>query len=216
MIEDKIAAIAALPGEDRELRNFVLGAIGRAVVRRGVSPQDLQAPAKNVYAPAMEALRYVSAREELGNIIAATMDVRTGHRVLPAYVEVIKQVSNDELQIIRQMPKLGRSSPITHVNVVLPSNHSIVVYRNVVPEALAQFCAFRDNIPQYIDNLTRLGLISIKSDDEASASVYRSLARLKFVREFLDRAPEASRLAMTPLAIALTDFGEGLRQACFD
>ena len=215
-VEETNASALAIPTEDQALRRFVQDAIGRVLVRRGVTADDLRLPAKEVYEAAISALRFSSASEELINLIAACMNSRTGHRVLPSYVDVIKQVSRDELELVRQLPKIGRSVPIAHVNLILPTNQAVVVYRNVVPDQLAEKCRFKDNIPQYIDNLTRLGMIAARPEDEVGNSGYRSMARLKFVKRLLVGAPGGSRIAMSPSTIALTDFGEGLRSACFE
>jgi hypothetical protein len=214
-VDETNTSALALPTEDQALRRFVQDAIGRVLVRRGVTADDLRLPAKEVYEAAINALRFSAASEELINMIAACMDSRTGHRVLPSYVDVIKQVSRDELELVRHLPRLGRSVAIAHVNLILPTNQAVVVYRNVVPDQLAEKCTFKDNIPQYIDNLSRLGLVAARPEDEVGNSGYRSMARLKFVKRFLVGAPGGSRIAMSPSTIALTDFGEGLRSACF-
>lgn len=215
-IEETMALAITLPTEDRALHAFVQEAVGKVLLRRGIPTADLQTPDKHIYVPAVDALRYASSAEAIINIIAASMCRETAHRVLPSYIELVKQISLDELELIRRLPKPGRSTPITHVNLVFPTNHVVMVYRNVLPEAVAATCEFKDNIPQYIDNLTRLGVMVFRPEDEASTSTYRAIARLKFVKQILAGAPEGSRIAMSPSAIALTDLGEGLRRACFD
>jgi hypothetical protein len=215
-LEERIASAVALPSEDLTLRRFVQERIGKTLVRRAVREQDLQTPPKQLYSAAIEALRQGVASEEIINLMAASMDARTGHRVLPSYIDVLKQVGRDELQLLRNLPKLGRSTPMTHVNLVLPTSQAIIVYRNVLPEALADLCEFKDNIPQYVDNLTRLGLVAVRPEDEARTSSYRAMARLNFVKRYLVGSPKGSCIAMTPSTIALTDFGEGLCRACFE
>ena len=185
-------------------------------MRRGVPAQHLQVPAKQLYEAAIDALRFTVAKDEIVNVVAACMDARTGHRVLPSYIQVIKEISRDELTLVCNLPGLGRSAPAAHVNIVLPTNQAVVVYRNVLPETLAEACMFKDNIPQYVDNLVRLGLVAVRSEDEARANTYRAMVRYGFIKRFLAAAPQGSRLAMTPSTLALTDFGEGLRSACFD
>lgn len=216
-LRDSNASTAlALPTEDPAFRRQVQEALGQVLLRRRVPEHFLRSPEDQLYFSAIQVLRQGTHREEILNVLAACMDRRTGHKVLPSYVDVIRQLSRDELELVRHLPKIGRSAPITHVNVVLPTNQSVVVYRNVLPESYARLCMFKDNIPQYVDNLARLGLVVVRTEDEASANTYRAMARFPFVRELLRGAPEGSRLAMTPSIIARTDFGEGICQACFE
>lgn len=215
-IEEGVASALALPGEDQALRVGVQEAIGKTLVRRGVTGADLQPPPANVYASAIEALRLGGSAEAIICVIAASMDARSGHRVLPSYLDILRQVSRDELELIRALPALGRSAPVSHVNVILPSSQAVVVYRNVLTESMASLCQYKDNIPQYVDNLARLGLVVVRLEEEARGHAYRAMAKFRFVRRFLAQAPEGSRLAMTPSTISITDLGEGLCRACFD
>jgi hypothetical protein len=215
MEEDIACALVAVSGE-QSFSRVVQEAIGRALVRRGVATADLQTPPAHLYAAAVEALRLGSAADEIVNVVAACMDARSGHRVLPSYIDILRQVSRDELELLRNLPTLGRSTAVAHVNVILPTKQAAVVYRNVLPETLAAVCKFKDNIPQYVDNLARLGLLAIHLDAKARTSVYRTMANFSFVSAFLTQAPEGSRLAMSPSTIAITDLGEGLCRACFD
>lgn len=205
-----------VPLQGPPLHSLVQDAVSRVLVRRGIPASDLRAPDKQIYIAALDALRTTQATDAMMGVIAASMDARFGHRALPCYVDLLKQLSVDELALIRGLPDVGRSYPLTHVNLVLPSNHAIVVYRNVVPEDLAAACEFKDNIPQYVDNLVRLGILRVQEEDEGCRSAYRAMARLTFVRQFLSGSPHGSKIAMSPSAIALTDLGGGLRSACLD
>lgn len=215
-IEETIASALVATSGEQSFSRVVQEAIGRALVRRGVVASDLQTPPGHLYAAAVEALRLGSAADEIVNVVAAYMDARSGHKVLPSYIDILRQVSRDELELLRNLPKLGRSAPATHVNVILPTNQAVVVYRNVLPDTLAAVCKFKDNIPQYVDNLARLGLLAVRLEEEARGNAYRAMAKFSFVRRFLAQAPEGSRLAMSPSTIAITDLGECLCRACFD
>jgi hypothetical protein len=209
-----MALVLASSGELEQRRQLLGEAIRQVLVRRNVPAEQLQAPRPEIFAAALDALRVCEAREELANVIASSMDVLNGFSVLPSYVDLIKQLSRDECLILRGAPALGRFMPLAHVNLVLPSKQVVTAYRNVIPEEFAEKLAFKPNIPQYMDNLIRLGVLMSPQAEELDNAAYKGMSRMRVVRRCADGTPPGTRVALQPMVIGLSDLGEGFRRAC--
>ena len=193
-----------------ELRHGVLAALNR----REVAPADLTWPRLDIALPAIEAMRYSSLQQEFSNLIASSMDQRVASAVLPAYVELLKQLSPDEIDLLKAAPEYGRCFPTADIVYSYPTGQVLPVYRHVIPESLAGRCAFRANIPQYVDNLVRLNLLTRPNEREADDESYSALSTLSFVREFMVKAPPKSKPVLERGVLGLTDLGDIFRRLC--
>lgn len=218
-IDDALASlINQLPvhggGSSEHMRAFLEDSVSNALIARDVPRSELCLPRMDIAIPALEAARYSACREALGALVARSMDNRAAHLILPAYVDMLRQLSADELLLLRESPRLGRFIPIADIVYVLPSEQVILAYRNVLPAAQAANLAFRENIPQYVDNLTRLNILHRPAGQEGSETSYRTLARLPFVRELMKAAPPRARAGLEKSVIGLTDLGDKFLRAC--
>ncbi len=98
--------------------------------------------------------------------------------------------------------------------LVTPREAPIPLYKNIILESAAALVQHRENIPQYIENIQRLGLVLVTQESCAPQGVYRDFTRYKFLRDILADTPRGSRIAITPLCIQMTDFGRGLTAIC--
>lgn len=211
------SALAGLPvtaTHFAEIETYVRSSVAEEIARRRVPEDELRWPRMDVVVPAVEALRYSEHRQAFTSLIAATMDGRTANAVLPAYVEMLKQISKDELLLLGAMPQLGRYTPIADVVYVLPNTQVITAYRNVLLPEVAEACALRSNIPQYVDNLVRLNLVARAPDQQAADVAYRPISQQAFVRTLLKEAPAKSRSGIEKSVCGLTDLGSTFRRVC--
>lgn len=76
---------------------------------KGIDPEQIQQPPINVAGPALEALRFVgdepSLQEMFANLLASSMDKGANRKVHPAFVEIIKQLSPIEAQLLMYVNK---------------------------------------------------------------------------------------------------------------
>lgn len=218
VVDDAVKAVVsdlpAISANTDEIRDYLSFTVSSALEHRGVTASDLRAPRMDVVIPAIEALRYSDVRAAFATLIASSMDARTAHTILPAYVEILKQLSADELAVLRAMPAPGRFNPIADVVFILPNEQIVSAYRNVLPTDLADRCLTRSNIPQYIDNLARLNLIYRPTGQQAADIAYRPLTRLAFVRVLMRQAPDKARAGIDKSLFGVSDLGENFRQAC--
>lgn len=218
-IDEAVSALfeqlPALTGDSDELiRKFVSEAVSTALIARDIPRTELRLPRMDVVIPALEAARYSPIKDAFASLIAYSMDNRAAHRILPAYVEMLKQLSEDELVLLRDSPKLGRFTPIADVVYVLPNEQVVSAYRNVLPPAVVSACAHKDNVPQYVDNLIRLNLLYRPSTQEASDVSYRTLSKLPFVRDLMKAAPARAKAGLEKSVIGLSDLGDKFLRAC--
>jgi len=196
------------------VRAQVRQTVSSALIRRNVPDTEVIWPRLDVAGPAIEALRYSTLQQEFGNLIASSMDRRTAYSILPAYVEVLKQLSADEIDLIKSVPTSGRFLPIADVVYVLPTEQVIAAYRNVIPANLASVCIYPKNIPQYLDNLVRLNLLARPLGQQADEVSYRTLLRQPFVKKVMKAAAPKSQAGLDKAVIGVTDFGDQFRRAC--
>src|SRR5207249_1471573 len=76
-------------------------------------------PAKvSIAAPAVEAARFKSEEPDLqemfANLLATAIDQRVRGRALPAFIEVLKQLTSDEAKLLKKI-ETGLAVPIVHI-----------------------------------------------------------------------------------------------------
>lgn len=209
---DQLPALSGNGGD--QIRQFMFETVSTALMARDIPRSQLQLPRMDVLVPALDAVRYSPIKHAFASLIAQSMDSRAAHTVLPAYVEMLKQLSEDELLLLRDSPKLGRFTPIADVVYVLPNEQVVAAYRNVLPPDAVEGIAHRDNVPQYVDNLARLNLLYRPITQEAADASYRSLSRLPFVRDLMKAAPPRAKAGLEKSVIGLSDLGNKFLHAC--
>lgn len=134
-----------------------------------IPSNNILTPPANIAGPAIESLRYIGPNENLrelyASLLAMSMNKNTVEKVHPSFVEIIKNLSSEEALMLKQF-----------------------VYRNIFPKIDLQqksennegyinkfinFTLFHEtdsnlkfyNIPTYLDNLQRLGIIEILKDE---------------------------------------------------
>ena len=152
-----------------------------------------RAPALAFAAQALAgSMRYGSTlRERYLNLLAAAMDSDTAARVHPAFLEVLRQLTPDEVRIISTVPA-RRPLPAADRRRALPASAS-----GCRPSSALQPARHRrraasspSGSPLYIDNLCRLGLAELRpvriADDtrsfralEAHPEVQAAIARIE-------------------------------------
>ncbi|UOF21936.1 DUF4393 domain-containing protein [Pseudomonas syringae] len=163
---------------------------------KDVPPEDIITPKANVAGPAIEALRYTGHEESLSdmyaNLLASAMNKSTADGAHPAFVEIIKQMTPDEAKLMSLFLE-RRPFPIVSIRAeVKEDNSGITFVRNLSlfgDEANLEVKVF---VPSYLDNLSRLGLISIHSGESyTDPGMYDELEGSELVKK---RYAEAAAL----------------------
>lgn len=132
-----------------------------------IPEEKIVTPDPKIVGPAIEALRYVGANEDIGiremyaSLIANAMDIDKKDFVHPAYVDVLKNMSSDEALILKYF--IGDNTlPMIDVKRKMPTGGTITImpmFTNI--GAIVNIPATRINaVPKYLTNLIRLGILS--------------------------------------------------------
>jgi hypothetical protein len=129
-------------------------------------------------------------RERYLNLLAAAMDGDTSARVHPAFLGVLRQLTEDEVRLVSLFQHDG---PFPLVNVVARYKFGGALsteLRHFSRLGIEAHCEHPERVPLYIDNLCRLGLTELRpvriADDtrsfralEESADVQAAIARVQ-------------------------------------
>jgi hypothetical protein len=138
--------------------------------KMALTPPDQIVPPKGYIAgPALEALRWTgdeeSLREMYANLLATSMDARTANNAHPSFVEIIKQLTPDEAKLITYINDES-FRPVVTLSVDNRDKSiggvEFLVHFSMIGEKSG--CEHPYQTPQYLGNLTRLGLVVIPED----------------------------------------------------
>lgn len=199
------------------IKAFTAARIDAVLAARGVPPDARSAPRLDIAIPAIEAMRYSPLKHEMAVLIASTMDMDRASEAHPAFIEIIKQLTGDEINLLAALPPAGQVLPMANVTYVDELSRVCSAIRHIVPERIARTCSARRPIPAYIDNLMRLSLIASPSNlginDERH---YRDLLTQPFIAAIEADTPLHLRAEIERRVILVTDFGDRFRRCCID
>lgn len=158
-----LAPIKALVWGYEKIENFISTSVSDKL--KNVAEEDIISPPIEIAGPAVEALRFtgheVNLRELFANLLASSMDKNTTDYVHPGFVEILKNLSSDEALLLQAFINVNYF-PLIDVRMELKDNKgSKVEYSNFSQLYKLVDLKRPDLIPNYIDNLCRLGLTVI-------------------------------------------------------
>jgi hypothetical protein len=164
-------------------------------------------------------------RERYLNLLAASMDGARADNVHPGFLDVLRQLTPDEVRIVSLFQHDG---PYPIVTVQSRYKHGGVIatvlrHFSLLGEAAA--CEHRRRTPLYVDNLCRLGLTELRavrvSDDtrmfraiEEHPEVVAAIAQIEAHPPALARATDAVVASVQRKALYVTAFGRQFYEAC--
>ncbi len=146
-----------------ELNDFINNKLAEKL--HNVPEENIQTPDPAVAGPALESLRYTGHKEELSDLyaslIASAMDAKTAHTAHPGFVEIIRNLSSDEVKVFETIIA-NQVYPIIDIKKILPDNGGeSVVHPLMSTLGEDANCDIKEMTPSYLINLERLGLIEI-------------------------------------------------------
>src|SRR5450432_26805 len=164
-------------------------------------------------------------RERYLNLLAASMDGSRADRVHPGFLEVLRQLTSDEVRIVSLFQHDG---PYPIISVQSRYRHGTVIatalrHFNLLGELAG--CEHPRRAPLYVDNLCRLGLVELRrvriSEDtrifgalEQHPEVLAAVARIEAHPPALARATDAVVADLQRQALYVTAFGRQFYEAC--
>ena len=197
------------------IHEFVSTSVGEVLRRRKVPKRHVRAPDLEIAVPAIEAMRYCPFREELVSLLAAAMDARFSYRAHPSFVNILRQLTQDELRLLTVMPPSGEVIPLAHIYANAEDGRSWSIRRNLLPAELVGHCRSPEAIATYVDNLLRLQLVMVPSDIRIGEEApYQDLFRQAANQDALREAYARGRPRVIKSALMLTDLGEHFCSVC--
>lgn len=217
LVAQKLSGFGGMQLDWSQVRDYTLATIQEALIDRQVPAENLTEPRLEVAVPAIEAMRYTGLRREFALLIASTMDSARADEAHPAFVEILKQLTIDEANLLSVLPPTGQVVPMATLYHLDRAGHVKAALRHIIPEAYAAKCTRRSAIAGYIDNLVRLNLVSspsrLRIDDER---FYRDLLAQDFISDHCARMPPSTRANVERTVLSLTDFGSQFRNCCLE
>jgi hypothetical protein len=217
LVSKQLSSIADISWDWNRIQDFTVKTVNDVLKRRYGEGAPLVEPRRDISVPAIEAMRYSPLKYEMAYLIASTMSETSAEHAHPAYIEILKQLTADEIRIIAAMPAAEHVLPILDVNYVDRARKVHLAIRNIVPPTIAHVCQNMRAIAGYIDNLTRLNLVNTPSGFVIRETHhYTPLLDQEFVRsigreKMLHLEPKLDRKVLS-----LTAFGESFRACCID
>lgn len=169
-----LAPVSGVIWSYETIKDFVSTKVSEKL--KNVDPIDITPPNPVVVGPALEALKYTGSEETLrnmyANLLANALDQNTKEKTHPSFVEMIKQLSPNEAEILK---RLSEFSEYPHVCSYF--NRETIqggwasfdgdgITQNQVNSAFASICkeigvSSKTNTNSALDNFRRLQLLDI-------------------------------------------------------
>ncbi len=199
----------------RRIQDYLTDTVNEILTLRHVPRGDTNPPGMEITVPAIEAMRYLPLRREIAALIATTMDARRCDEAHPAFLNILSQLTRDEIRLLDSLPGKDRILPIANLYVEVARKRTDVLYRNIVPQPLADVCSVKARIPKYIDNLRRLQLIEEPNDFAIPAGkLYAQIVSQRFCSEIVNQRGMRQKTRIERRVICLSDFGAAFRNVC--
>lgn len=202
-----------------QIRDFVRERVEKKL--ENVPPEDIQQPKPHIAVPAIEALRYTGAEEDLSelyaNLLATSMDRATAYRAHPGFVDMIKNMCPDEARMMHFFAS-NEYYPLINIKSVSSADQSFQVrHRHLSLLGLDAKCEHLPLTSNYIDNLERLGLVQVETmvrmHDEAPYTRIEEYPQVKQIIEDLKKT-EGRTVDIEKIRLAVTDLGKQFIRAC--
>jgi hypothetical protein len=201
-----------------------------------VNPDLITGPKASVAGPALESMRYVLDESELKEMFLALLaraSVKsTAGSVLPAYVDVVRQLSADEAVLLQRLLNVGLVT-IPAVRILAVSVKKTDAIGDSVYDHLLKFTKddppTLDRIapswvadwttPQWIDNWIRLNLVAVRYDrylapkESQYAWVAQSPLYLEIAKSISIQSNKGQKADWQPGILQVTAFGRGFADA---
>jgi hypothetical protein len=214
-----LAPVSALVWGYDQIKEFVDTKVSEKL--SNVPSENIVTPPPHIAGPALESLRYTGSIDELkelyANLLASSMDSKTTKDTHPSFVEIIKQLSSAEARLLTTLIFSDQEPAVTIRNNRKVGSGGRDQFRNFT--VLGEKAGIQDyrNIPNYLDNLCRLGLLEIPdSYTLIGEDVYKHLDEhpiVKAIAEAIDQE-EDRKSKLVHKTIMVTGFGRQFINTC--
>ncbi len=201
-----LAPISALVWGYENIEKFISTTVAEKL--KNVPAEQICTPSPMLAGPALEALKYTGheniLREMYANLIAAALDSKTTASAHPAFVEVIKQLTPAEAQIIRML-SVEESYPMICQTFKKETSYFDKNQFGRIEQLFSSLCVKKLSITAedsliYLDNLRRLQILEIAVSTTQGMS-NTILEHLEFDKPIDVRIEQSERLNFTTFGV---------------
>jgi hypothetical protein len=193
------------------------------IERLGRVPKErIVTPPLPVAGLALEAMRFTGAEPSLrdlyAKLLATAMDRETAERAHPAFADIIRQLTPDEAKILSILSVLAMRPVISIYAFVGDGGAREEVLRHFSLLGMDGGCKYGHLVPQYLDNLCRLGLTVIPPMMRyPDLAVYEPLESHPEVMSVMAKiAADGKALLIEHQVLNVTAFGAQFLWSCVD
>lgn len=191
---------------------------GQELERRAksVPEENLVQPRVNILGPTVDGLKYnldeEYIKEMFTNILISEIDDRKQNKVLPAYIEIVKQLSKDDAQLLKFFKDYyNRNYPIMKLKTKYTNEEGYIYISNNVLLITDDTMTDEWINSVIIDNLLRLKLIDITfSEHVVNTEVYSNA----FKKVGFSPMKDGEELDYAKGLLKITDFGQNFIEIC--
>lgn len=188
-----------------------------------IPKEKLVNPSINIIGPTMEGLKYnldeKHIKEMFLNILSSDINVDKKSLVLPAYIEIIKQISNDDAKFLKTLYEIYNQNNSIDFSLLfitlkspLSSNGYVLLDKYIIPSRT------RTIKPKQVvfDNLIRLGIIEcIEGKSIAGSQLYE--IGFNIVKYNYKDIPESmGKISYNEGILKITEFGLNFIKVCIE
>jgi hypothetical protein len=189
---------------------------------RDVPPDQIVTPPRRIAGPALDGLRFVVDDDPVladlyAGLLARAMQRELQGEAHPAFVECIKQMAPDEALLLTLfVPGDRRVVPIIRVQAKnREKGYRVLFVRHFSALAYDMGLIKPHFIPEYFDNLERLGLCDITYAESAAAvGAYDAIEAHEVFLRWKSKIEETHDFTIERGAAQLTDFGTLFMKVC--
>jgi hypothetical protein len=218
LIHVALAPVSAVVWGYDKIKEFV--EIKVAAKLKDVPADEITTPKANVAGPALEALRYTGAEEELAELyaglLATAMDKRVATTAHPGFVEVIRQMTSDEAKLMRRVSNGGPAPVISLRRESVDGKGWTPLFSNLSFLGDEAGCAFPRQASVYLDNLCRLGLVEMPDRHYTTDELYKELEAEDSIQKARQRLsiPDECKISVHRGGVWITEFGKQFMKVC--
>lgn len=140
-----------------------------------VPPELLTEPKASIAGPALQGLAFSHDEKDLKemylNLLALSMNGETAHQIHPAFVEIIRQLSSEEIVILGLILKSDSARPMVELRLKFKDKGSFkIIHRNCLNIINTETRVANESsmLSSQVDNWVRLGLVTTGFDKQVS------------------------------------------------
>lgn len=208
---------------NREEVNEIIDIVHKII--NDIPSESWQKPNKRIFVPAIQQLSYSLDDEILKaaykNLLASSMDAEKSSTIHPSFIEVLSQLSPDEVKIINSLPRTPLSyHPLINLRMKIGNMDGLgYIQVKYFSDIGYDVCEHPENICFYLENLERLKLIDIPQtihlNDE---KVYTPLKEHPAILAVMEKNKSTETLKITyefdEKCFCLTQYGINFIQSC--